>query len=135
MECGSNGEISSSWVLKAPDNQDHSHSLPHRSHRWCPLLRDRFGCQLCIHELDAPPLERGDSRRTAASWYQATFLLQPLTLSSIRRRKPSGSETKTLFVFTRLATHRGPYQSIWIEMASESSLPRPSWPPLEGIRI
>jgi len=38
-----------------------------------PLFRDRFGCQLCIHELDAPPLECGDSKRTAASWYQTTF--------------------------------------------------------------
>ena len=32
-------------------------------------LRTRYGCEIVIHELDAPALEAGDSRRTAANWY------------------------------------------------------------------
>lgn len=50
-----------------------------------PLLRNRFGSQLCIHELDAPPLERGDSKRTAASWYQTTF---PPTTIDVKLHSP-----------------------------------------------
>jgi glyoxylase-like metal-dependent hydrolase (beta-lactamase superfamily II) len=32
-------------------------------------LRNRYGCEIVVHELDAPALEAGDSRRTAANWY------------------------------------------------------------------
>ena len=50
-----------------------------------PLLRSRYGSQLCIHELDAIPLESGDSKRTAATWYQTTF---PPTPVDVRLRSP-----------------------------------------------
>jgi glyoxylase-like metal-dependent hydrolase (beta-lactamase superfamily II) len=32
-------------------------------------LRIRYGCEIVVHELDAPAIEAGDSRRTAANWY------------------------------------------------------------------
>ena len=38
-----------------------------------PDIRKRYGSKLCIHELDAPPLENGDPILTAANWYQTTF--------------------------------------------------------------
>lgn len=34
-----------------------------------PYLVEKFGLPLAIHELDAPPVEEGDARRTAANWY------------------------------------------------------------------
>ena len=40
-------------------------------------LRSRYGCQIVIHELDAPALEAGDSRLTAANWYGRP--MKPLT--------------------------------------------------------
>jgi glyoxylase-like metal-dependent hydrolase (beta-lactamase superfamily II) len=43
-----------------------------------PLLRNRFGSQLCIHELDAIPVECGDPTMTAATWYQTTFPPTPI---------------------------------------------------------
>ena len=38
-----------------------------------PEIRKRFGSQIYIHKLDAPPLENGDPILTAARWYQTTF--------------------------------------------------------------
>jgi len=38
-----------------------------------PAFRERFGCDLLIHELDARPVEEGDPVRTAASWYGVRF--------------------------------------------------------------
>jgi glyoxylase-like metal-dependent hydrolase (beta-lactamase superfamily II) len=38
-----------------------------------PSIRKRCGSKLCIHELDAPPLENGDPILTAANWYQTAF--------------------------------------------------------------
>jgi glyoxylase-like metal-dependent hydrolase (beta-lactamase superfamily II) len=38
-----------------------------------PDIRKRYGSELCIHELDAPPLENGDLILTAANWYQTAF--------------------------------------------------------------
>ncbi len=38
-----------------------------------PEMKRRFGSQLYIHRLDAPPLEKGDPILTAANWYQTTF--------------------------------------------------------------
>jgi len=32
-------------------------------------LAERYGLPLAIHELDASPVEEGDNRRTAATWY------------------------------------------------------------------
>jgi glyoxylase-like metal-dependent hydrolase (beta-lactamase superfamily II) len=34
-----------------------------------PYLVEKYRLPLAIHELDAAPLEEGDSRRTAANWY------------------------------------------------------------------
>lgn len=38
-----------------------------------PEFKKRFGAELYIHQLDAPPLENGDPVLTAATWYQTTF--------------------------------------------------------------
>jgi len=38
-----------------------------------PFFRDKYGTKIFIHELDAEPLEKGDSVRTAADWYDTTF--------------------------------------------------------------
>lgn len=38
-----------------------------------PEFKKRFGAELYIHQLDAPPLESGDPILTAATWYQTTF--------------------------------------------------------------
>ena len=38
-----------------------------------PELRERTGCQIIVHRLDAGPMEKGDSVKTAAGWYQMRF--------------------------------------------------------------
>lgn len=38
-----------------------------------PYLRQRFGCRLIIHDLDADVIERGDPSSTAAELYGTTF--------------------------------------------------------------
>jgi glyoxylase-like metal-dependent hydrolase (beta-lactamase superfamily II) len=38
-----------------------------------PFLVKRYSLPLAIHELDAPPVEEGDNRRTAATWYGTDF--------------------------------------------------------------
>lgn len=38
-----------------------------------PFFRDRFGCRILIHELDAEAIEAGDPVRTAANWYETDF--------------------------------------------------------------
>jgi glyoxylase-like metal-dependent hydrolase (beta-lactamase superfamily II) len=43
-----------------------------------PQIRKQLGCKICIHELDATPLETGDSVLTAATWYQTTFPPTPV---------------------------------------------------------
>jgi glyoxylase-like metal-dependent hydrolase (beta-lactamase superfamily II) len=43
-----------------------------------PEIKKRFGSKICIHELDAPPLEKGDPILTAASWYQTSFPPTPV---------------------------------------------------------
>ena len=37
------------------------------------FLADKYKIPLAIHELDAPPVEEGDTRRTAANWYGMTL--------------------------------------------------------------
>jgi len=41
-------------------------------------FRKRFSLTVCIHKLDAPPLETGDPVLTAATWYNTTF--SPMSL-------------------------------------------------------
>ncbi len=43
-----------------------------------PEMRKRFGSKIYIHELDAPPLENGNSILTAANWYQTSFPPTPV---------------------------------------------------------
>jgi glyoxylase-like metal-dependent hydrolase (beta-lactamase superfamily II) len=43
-----------------------------------PEIKKRFGSEIYIHELDAPPLEKGDPILTAASWYQTSFPPTPV---------------------------------------------------------
>jgi glyoxylase-like metal-dependent hydrolase (beta-lactamase superfamily II) len=43
-----------------------------------PELRRRFGSKIYIHQLDAPPVENGNSVLTAATWYQTTFPPTPV---------------------------------------------------------
>lgn len=38
-----------------------------------PFLKKQFGTKILIHELDAPAVEKGDSRKTAANWYGTAF--------------------------------------------------------------
>lgn len=38
-----------------------------------PFLKKQYGVKILIHELDAPAVEKGDSRKTAANWYGMTF--------------------------------------------------------------
>ncbi|HOI75040.1 MAG TPA: MBL fold metallo-hydrolase [Syntrophales bacterium] len=38
-----------------------------------PFFRDRYGCRILIHELDAEAIEAGDPVRTAANWYETDF--------------------------------------------------------------
>ena len=55
-----------------------------------PQIRKQLGSRICIHGLDATPLETGDSVLTAATWYQTTFPPTPVdvkpTLSEQRLR-------------------------------------------------
>jgi glyoxylase-like metal-dependent hydrolase (beta-lactamase superfamily II) len=43
-----------------------------------PEIRRRFGSEIYIHRLDAPPLENGDQILTAANWYQTSFPPTPV---------------------------------------------------------
>lgn len=38
-----------------------------------PFFREHYGTKILIHELDAQAIETGDSIKTAANWYGATF--------------------------------------------------------------
>jgi len=38
-----------------------------------PELRERTGCQVIAHALDARPMEKGDPVKTAADWYNRDF--------------------------------------------------------------
>jgi glyoxylase-like metal-dependent hydrolase (beta-lactamase superfamily II) len=39
-----------------------------------PKLREAFGVKIIMHQLDAEPVEQGDDKMTAASWYNLRFL-------------------------------------------------------------
>jgi len=43
-----------------------------------PEIKKRFGAKIFIHNLDAPPLENGDTVLTAAKWYQTSFPPTPV---------------------------------------------------------
>jgi len=43
-----------------------------------PELRERFGCKILIHDLDAEAVEMGDPVRTAAGWYGMDFPPTPV---------------------------------------------------------
>ena len=51
-----------------------------------PKLRERTGCQVIAHELDAGAMEAGDPVRTAADWYNLRYPLTPVDykLSEVR---------------------------------------------------
>lgn len=38
-----------------------------------PFFQKQYNTKIIIHELDAPPIEKGDSVRTAADWYGTKF--------------------------------------------------------------
>ena len=42
------------------------------------LFKERFGCQIVMHELDAKPVEAGDQRMTAAYYYNIDFKPLPV---------------------------------------------------------
>jgi len=52
-----------------------------------PFFQKRFGTEIVIHELDADAVEKGDSFKTAANWYEKTFA--PMNVD----RKLQGAET------------------------------------------
>jgi glyoxylase-like metal-dependent hydrolase (beta-lactamase superfamily II) len=43
-----------------------------------PRFREAFGCQIIMHHLDAEPVEQGDGKMTAASWYRLRFPPMPV---------------------------------------------------------
>ncbi len=43
-----------------------------------PEIKKRFGSKIHIHELDAPPVEKGDPILTASNWYQTSFPPTPV---------------------------------------------------------
>lgn len=43
-----------------------------------PELRNRFGCRIMIHDMDAEAVETGDPIRTAADWYATVFPPTPI---------------------------------------------------------
>ena len=43
-----------------------------------PQLRKKTGCQVIAHNLDAEAIEKGDSVKTAADWYQLEFPPTPV---------------------------------------------------------
>jgi len=43
-----------------------------------PWLRDRYGCRIGLHALDADAVEQGDMYLTAANWYKTTFPPTPV---------------------------------------------------------
>ena len=45
-----------------------------------PELRKRTGCQVIAHALDARPMEKGDSVKTAADWYNRNFPPTPVDI-------------------------------------------------------
>lgn len=52
-----------------------------------PYLRERIGCQVLIHNLDADAVEAGDPVKTAANWYGIDFPPTP-----VDRRLNGGEE-------------------------------------------
>ena len=38
-----------------------------------PRFREAFGARIIMHQLDAEPIEQGNDRMTAASWYNLSF--------------------------------------------------------------
>ncbi|MCJ7546489.1 MAG: MBL fold metallo-hydrolase [Deltaproteobacteria bacterium] len=43
-----------------------------------PRFHEAFGCQLIMHRLDAAPVEQGNGRMTAATWYNLRFPPMPV---------------------------------------------------------
>jgi len=43
-----------------------------------PGFREAFGCRIIMHCLDAAPVEQGDDRMTAATWYRLRFPPMPV---------------------------------------------------------
>jgi glyoxylase-like metal-dependent hydrolase (beta-lactamase superfamily II) len=43
-----------------------------------PKLREAFGVKIIMHQLDAEPVEQGDKKMTAASWYNLLFPPMPV---------------------------------------------------------
>jgi glyoxylase-like metal-dependent hydrolase (beta-lactamase superfamily II) len=43
-----------------------------------PKFREAFGTQIIMHHLDAEPVEQGNDRMTAASWYNLSFPPMPV---------------------------------------------------------
>jgi len=45
-----------------------------------PEIRQRTGCQIIAHALDAPAMEKGDPVKIAADWYRMTFPPTPVDI-------------------------------------------------------
>jgi len=91
-----------------------------------PEFKKRFGPELYIHQLDAPPLESGDPILTAATWYQTTFPPTSVDVKfNLSEEILTIGEQKIVCLHTPGHTPV-PSVSIWIETERESSLPRTS---------
>ena len=69
-------------------------------------LRDRLGCTIVMHELDALYLEVGDPEVTAASWYGSGWNRASSTASSLAARRRSGWVIASSMPCTSPATRR-----------------------------
>ena len=89
-----------------------------------PELRERLGCRILIHEMDADAVEAGDPVRTAADWYGIAFPPTP-----VDRRLKGGEE---LLLFRRgdppLRPHPGPYARLDRRLAGPRRQAGPLWP-------
>ncbi|MBE9546929.1 MAG: MBL fold metallo-hydrolase [Proteobacteria bacterium] len=43
-----------------------------------PYFKEKFGCKIIVHDLDADAIEEGDQVLTAANWYETTFPPTPV---------------------------------------------------------
>ncbi len=63
-----------------------------------PYLRERYGARLIMHELDAPAIQSGDNRATAAEMYGVSFPPTPVdvTVTGDEYRLTVGGDTIVL---------------------------------------
>ncbi|MFW6113867.1 MAG: MBL fold metallo-hydrolase [Actinomycetota bacterium] len=80
-----------------------------------PFLAERYSLPLAIHELDAPAVEEGDERRTAATMYGADF--PPTTVKHHLHGEEGAMEAGTVPLhWLHTPGHTPGSVSLWIDM-------------------